>query len=85
MKLDVIGHGGRKKDFWDIHELHNTYSITEMLNLYVERFPYNHTKEEIIQGFINFDIADSDPNPKCLKNKNWQLIKLDFWDWSKQV
>ena len=85
MKLDVIGRGGRKKDFWDIHELHNTYSITEMLNLYVERFPYNHTKEEIIQGFTNFDIADSDPNPKCLKKKNWQLIKLDFIDWLKQT
>ena len=36
MKLDVIGRGGRKKDFWDIHELHNTYLITEMLNLYVQ-------------------------------------------------
>ena len=32
MKVDVIiSRGGRKKDFWDIHELLNTYPIHEML------------------------------------------------------
>lgn len=49
-----------------------------MLNLYVERFPYNHTKEEIIQGFTNFDIADSDPNPKCLKKEELATDKIRF-------
>ena len=26
MKLDVVVRGGRKKDFWDLHELSKTYS-----------------------------------------------------------
>jgi hypothetical protein len=31
MKIDVISRGGRKKDFWDIHELKEDYSIGKML------------------------------------------------------
>ena len=33
MKIDVISRGGRIKDFWDIHELKDDYSIEEMLAL----------------------------------------------------
>jgi hypothetical protein len=31
MKIEVVSGGGRKKDFWDIHELQDDYSIEEML------------------------------------------------------
>lgn len=58
MKLDVVAQGGRKKDFWDIHELSMTHSITEMLDLYEMRYPYGHSREEIILGFSNFDVMD---------------------------
>ena len=81
MKLDIMGRGGRKKDFWDIHELHNYFTIKEMLRLYEERFPYNYTSEEIIAGLRNFEIADTEPDPKCLKQKTWQKIKSDFSCW----
>ena len=36
MKIDVISRGGRKKDFWDLQMLHNSYSIEQMLALYEE-------------------------------------------------
>jgi hypothetical protein len=26
----------------------------------------------------NFELAEDDFNPKCLRNKYWELIKLDF-------
>lgn len=38
----------------------------------------NHTRNEIKEGLVNFDNADHDPDPNCLLNKNWELIKLDF-------
>ncbi len=28
MKLEIVGNGGRKKDFWDLHELMNHYSLS---------------------------------------------------------
>lgn len=43
MKLETIGNKGRKKDFWDIHELHGDYTIAQMIELYLERYPYGHT------------------------------------------
>ncbi|WP_293888472.1 MULTISPECIES: nucleotidyl transferase AbiEii/AbiGii toxin family protein [unclassified Sphingobacterium] len=39
MKLDVIQRGGRKKDFWDLHELLDKYSISQMVALHEERYP----------------------------------------------
>ena len=83
MKLDVIGRKGRKKDFWDLHELHDKYAIADMLTLYAERYPYNHTREELLLGLTNFSLADTDPEPNCLRSKAWPLIKLDFMEWCK--
>ncbi len=42
MKLEVIGNSGRKKDFWDIHELMESFSWDEMLSFYEKRYPYSH-------------------------------------------
>lgn len=84
MKMDVIARGGRKKDFWDLHLLHNNYSIEQLLALYVARYPYGASREECLAGLTDFAKADGDPDPVCLENKIWQLIKLDFTDWVKQ-
>jgi hypothetical protein len=78
MKLEVIGRGGRKKDFWDVHELLDSMSIHDMLSFYEKRYPYGHTKENLIKSFIKFDSADDDFDPECLRQKHWELIKLDL-------
>lgn len=80
MKIDVVLRGGRKKDFWDLHELMSEYSLNKMLSLHEERYPYNHNKKLILTNLINFTSADIDFDPICLKNKHWELIKLDFID-----
>ena len=78
MKVDVVSRTGRKKDFWDLHELLNIYSINEMLELHKRRYEYTHERDQIISNFTNFDCADEDIDPICLKGKYWELIKLDF-------
>lgn len=78
MKVDVISRGGRKKDFWDLHELMNTYTIPEMLELHKQRYEYTHDSNLIISNFGDFSSADEDLDPICLKRKEWELIKLDF-------
>ncbi|OJV35600.1 MAG: hypothetical protein BGO33_13780 [Bacteroidia bacterium 43-41] len=78
MKVDVVSRGGRKKDFWDLHELLNTYTIPEMLELHKKRYEYTHDREQIIADFVDFSSADKDIDPICLKGKEWKLIKLDF-------
>jgi len=84
MKLDVILRGGRKKDFWDIHELMNDYSLKEMLGFHKERYPYSHNPALIKKQFSNFETADEEPDPVCLHGKYWEVIKLDMLDFSKK-
>ncbi len=78
MKIDIVSRGARKKDFWDLHELLDSYSIHQMIRLHEKRYPYSHDTNEILRNFTNFETADNDFEPICLKGKYWELIKLDF-------
>lgn len=78
MKVDVIQRGGRKKDFWDLHDLLDSHSISQMIELHEKRYPYNHDEELIIKNFTLFDQADDDFDPMCFKGKYWEFIKEDF-------
>lgn len=80
MKIDVVARGARKKDFWDIHELLDSYTIEQMLEFHKERYPYSHDRQEIIANFTKFEKADEDFNPICLRGKYWEVIKLDIID-----
>lgn len=78
MKVDVVSRGGRKKDFWDIHELMNDYGVDEMFALHKKRHPYVHNRNELKHKFKDFENADIDFDPICLRGKHWTLIKLDI-------
>jgi hypothetical protein len=78
MKMEIIGNGGRKKDFWDIHELLDHMYIQDISNHYTQRYPYGHSKETLVKGLTNFTVADDDFDPDCLRQKHWELVKLDF-------
>ncbi|MES2516696.1 MAG: nucleotidyl transferase AbiEii/AbiGii toxin family protein [Bacteroidota bacterium] len=80
MKIDVIQRTGRKKDFWDLHELMENYSFEKMLFLHEKRYPYNHKPDLIKHNFTQFSEADDDFDPICLKGKFWEIIKLDMID-----
>ena len=69
MKVDVVLRGGRKKDFWDLHELLPKYSIDKMLRLHKKRSEYTHDEEQILKNFTDFASADDDFDPVCLKGK----------------
>lgn len=78
MKFEVIANGGRKKDFWDIHELFDTYTLDQMLAFYEQRNPYGDTVEELRPKCLDFSNAEDDFLPNCYRNKIWEFIKLDF-------
>jgi len=78
MKIDIVQRTGRKKDFWDIHELTERFSISEMIAFHKRRYPYNHDDALIRANLINFTSADDDFDPECLKGKYWELVKLDI-------
>jgi len=85
MKLDIIQRGGRKKDFWDLHELMDEYSIDKMFSLHKKRYPYGHDKVVLKNNFTQFENADGDFDPVCLREKHWELIKVDMIDFIKAL
>ena len=85
MKLNVMGTGGRKKDFWDINELQSHFSLNQMLDLYEEKYPYDFTREEITKGLNDFTKADDEPDPICFRNKQWDLIKIEMLDLTSSI
>ena len=80
MKVDVIQRGGRKKDFWDLHELLDSYPLEKMLELHEERYPYDHNEALILNKFTDFAGADEDFEPICLRGKHWEIVKLDIME-----
>lgn len=78
MKMDVIQRSGRKKDFWDVHELLQTYSIDQMLELHEKRYAYTHDRNLLLRNFKDFNNAADDLEPICLKGKYWAFIKEDI-------
>jgi hypothetical protein len=85
MKIDVISRVGRKKDFWDIHELKDDYSIERMFAIHKQRYPYTHDEDQIKRNFSNFQNADTDFDPICSKGKHWEIIKLDMIDFAGEM
>lgn len=80
MKLDVVQRGGRKKDFWDIDKLKEDFTIKEMFELHQKRYPYVHDRKLLKKQFTNFNNANDDFEPLCLRGRHWELIKLDMID-----
>lgn len=78
MKIDIVQRGGRKKDFWDLHELGDSFNIDELIAFHKTRYPYDHDEGLIKRNLIDFSTADDDFDPECLKGKHWEIIKLDF-------
>lgn len=78
MKVDVIQRTGRKKDFWDLHELLKKYSVAQMINLHKQRFEWAHDEPLILKNLVDFTEADNDFDPICLKEKEWVFIKEDL-------
>ncbi len=85
MKMDVIQRGGRKKDFWDIHELLNRFSIDQLITLHELKYPYIHEKKLLIHNLTDFSKADEEPDPICLKGNYWELVKLDIIEEVEQL
>lgn len=82
MKMEILPRGGRMKDFWDLHELTNHFTLKEMIALHKERYPYSHDAKELKKGFTDFTRAEKDFTPVCLRGKHWETIKLDLLEFA---
>ena len=75
MKIQAILGRGKKKDFWDIAELLNHYSIEEMMVCHKAKYPSQMLGISIPTALLYFDDADNSEEPQTIKPMTWNKVK----------
>lgn len=75
MKLDAINGRGKKKDFYDLYFLLKQYSIENLFNLFLEKYPHQ-TTFHVARSLTYFVDAENDPDPFTFEPKlTWDKVK----------
>ena len=74
MKLGAVAGRGAKKDFWDIAELLNFYSIADMMRFYERKYRSDDIGY-ILRSLLYFEDAELQKDPISLKKITWLEVK----------
>ena len=86
MKIQAITQTvQRRKDFWDIHELLESYTLSEMVDLGIQRYPWSVTKESVKDGIERLPNIKDFTEVVCVKGKYWEFIIEDLLDEAKTI
>lgn len=75
MKIQAILGRGKKKDFWDIAELLNHYSIQDIIENNNKKYPNQMLLISIPQALTYFTDANESEDPISLKGQTWDSIQ----------
>lgn len=78
MKIAAILKRGIKKDFWDISELLNHYSISDFIDFYNKKYPNHQLLISIPQSLTYFADAEESEDPVSLKRQTWKKVKSEI-------
>lgn len=79
MKMEAIATGGRKKDFWDIHFLLDSFfTLDQLLELHKKRNPYTHNRGDMLEKLVDYSDVDNEPDPISYLFRDWDEIKFDL-------
>lgn len=75
MMVQAILGRGRKKDFWDVAELLQHFTIKDFIELHKEKYSTQNLFISVPQAITYFDDADDSENPVSLKGQTWASVK----------
>jgi predicted nucleotidyltransferase component of viral defense system len=75
MKVNAILRRGKKKDFWDICELLEHYSLQQMIDCYYKKFPSQMLCISIPQALTYFVDAHDSEAPVSFKGQTWASVQ----------
>lgn len=75
MKVQAVLGRGKKKDFWDIAELLNHFSIADFVNFHKEKYASQILLISIPHALTYFGEADESEDPISLKKQTWDSVK----------
>jgi hypothetical protein len=76
--MQAIVNSKRKKDFWDIHELLEYFTLEELIQYGLQRNPHTLTKNDILASLCHSAELTQNNIIDCLKGKYWDLIMEDL-------
>jgi len=78
MKVQAILGRARKKDFWDLHELLLHYSLDQIINWHMQKYPTQMLAISIPNAITYFIEADQSETPISYKGQTWAKVKKDI-------
>lgn len=75
MKINAILKRGVKKDFWDIAELLNHFSVEYLIDAYILKYPSQQLLISIPFALTYFTDAEESPDPISLHGQTWGEVK----------
>jgi hypothetical protein len=75
MKVQAILGRGKKKDFWDIAELLQHYSVQDFVTFHREKYSKQNLLISVPQALTYFADADESEDPVSLKGQTWKSVQ----------
>ena len=75
MKINAVLGRASKKDFWDIYELLQHYSLEQIIDFHLTKYPKQMLLISIPQALSYFEEAEESIEPISLKNQTWKGVK----------
>lgn len=80
MKVNAIMRRAVKKDFWDIAELLDHYTVEEIITNYNKKYSNQMLLISVPRALTYFEDAEDSDEPVSLKGQNWVGIKTKIRD-----
>ncbi len=78
MKIQTILGRGKKKDFWDLHELLKHFPLQQIMDWHKQKYPNQMLAISIPNAITYFTDADESETPVSFKKQTWEIVKKDI-------
>jgi len=75
MKIQAILGRGKKKDFWDLYELLQHFSLQQIMDWHKQKYPSQMLAISIPNAITYFTEADESETPVSFKKQTWESVK----------
>lgn len=75
MKIQAILGRAKKKDFWDLYELLQYYSLQQIMDWHKQKYPSQMLAISIPNAITYFVEADESETPVSFKKQTWEGVK----------
>ena len=77
MKVSAIINRGTKKDFIDLYYLLKEFTLSQILELYMRKYP-DGSEFIALKSLTYFEDAEQDPMPYMFENVSWADMKAQI-------